>query len=773
MSERWAVMGEQEQEPWIATAWRWLAGTGRPALGWVVLLAVAGLAAMPATAVFASRWLPPGRHEVALSILGPLAVFVLWLLLGWRERERRVGVIRVAIISILYIFLGAFVITQLLSPWLPALNTVWAALQLRDVAIITAEVAGNWTRLLGRFALWGAGVAADAAPRDSLVLATAIAAVTWLLAGGAVLLARATRRGLIAAMPILWFVGLLILYGPADRWVFLVALGLTLILHLSLNQQRLVASWRRRNLDYSPSLFVEQNGLALVGIALLLSAALLVPNLYIYEITAQYYSLIRPLNNSIEATVDRLFPGLTGGATPWSGAGSAGGLPNEFLLGAGQEAMQRVVMRVRTDEPAPFYDVPPQSHNLRGATYSAYDGRGWDNPASATSKTYDAETPWSDTLSTSDRRILLQSIALESPSSILFAAGEPLAPSVIYAAEVRSADDLVALSSPARSYTVQSAIPARSEAELMALPWWNDANPLPPAYAIHLELPASVPERTRALARQLTAEAASPYAAATAIERYLRTFPYDLSVAAPPPAVVDVADYFLFDLQRGYCDYYATAFVVLARAAGLPARFATGFAAGAWSAQEWQWVISEAQAHSWPEVFFPEVGWVAFEPTAAQPLPLRIGQPAAIATDGPQPAAPFEPLASSPEANYGWIAVLAALAVFGLFVAGRFLRRGDDPWLALLAWGAKAGKPLDQGETPLEYGARLAAVVQTSEAERNPELGRIVSRELRALGDAVSAVHYAPAAARAEPLRQIQVRWQRLRAYLKQVKLRQ
>ena len=126
------------------------------------------------------------------------------------------------------------------------------------------------------------------------------------------------------------------------------------------------------------------------------------------------------------------------------------------------------------------------------------------------------------------------------------------------------------------------------------------------------------------LPQQLTITATTLFAKSQAIEAYLRQFPYDLAVDKPPAAVTDVADYFLFDLQRGYCDYYATAFIVLARAVDVPARFATGYAVGSWDRSSFQWVISEAQAHSWPEVFFPEYGWVAFEPTAGRPALTRM-----------------------------------------------------------------------------------------------------------------------------------------------------
>ena len=169
---------------------------------------------------------------------------------------------------------------------------------------------------------------------------------------------------------------------------------------------------------------------------------------------------------------------------------------------------------------------------------------------------------------------------------------------------------------------------------MASLPGWGGENPLPAEYEGHLQLPDTVTERTRQLAEELTGHLDSPYAKATAIESYLRTYEYDLSVPEPPPGVTDVTDFFLFELKRGYCDYYATAFVTLARLAGLPTRFATGYAVGAWDGFDRVWVVSEAEAHSWPEVLFPEVGWIPFEPTAGRPSLTRIGLPQA-SSSGP------------------------------------------------------------------------------------------------------------------------------------------
>ena len=157
---------------------------------------------------------------------------------------------------------------------------------------------------------------------------------------------------------------------------------------------------------------------------------------------------------------------------------------------------------------------------------------------------------------------------------------------------------------------------------------------------------------------------------ALALETYLRTtYPYTLDLPTPPYNR-DLVDYFLFDLQRGYCDYYASAMVVLARASGLPARLVTGYAGGTWEAQAAQFTVTEANAHSWAEVYFPGYGWIPFEPTASQPQPERPEQPS-IPPAGVEDALLINPTSS-------WQAGLAAL--------GDWVRRAWG-WLGLALAG--------------------------------------------------------------------------------------
>ena len=152
----------------------------------------------------------------------------------------------------------------------------------------------------------------------------------------------------------------------------------------------------------------------------------------------------------------------------------------------------------------------------------------------------------------------------------------------------------------------------------------------------------------RGLAQQLTANAVTPYEKAKAIEAYLRTLPYDDAIAAPP-AGVDPLEYFLFDIQRGYCDYYATAMAMMLRTVGVPARTASGYAEGLFDEESQSYYITQRDAHTWVEVFFPEYGWIEFEPTAGEsPLdrPQTDDDQMAVTSqqDEQQPESPLAPL---------------------------------------------------------------------------------------------------------------------------------
>jgi len=175
--------------------------------------------------------------------------------------------------------------------------------------------------------------------------------------------------------------------------------------------------------------------------------------------------------------------------------------------------------------------------------------------------------------------------------------------------------------SPGDQYTVLSQIPLWEEAKLKE----GKIPVRTPALSPYLQLPQKLPRRVYDLARQITQDEATPYEMAAAIESYLRSnYNYEIEEVGVPKEGQDYVDQFLFETLKGYCDNFSSAMVVMARTLGIPARWVKGFTQGDADftyetevEDEYRYIVRNRNAHSWPELYFEGVGWVAFEPTAS------------------------------------------------------------------------------------------------------------------------------------------------------------
>ncbi|WP_146815714.1 transglutaminase TgpA family protein [Halobacillus faecis] len=142
----------------------------------------------------------------------------------------------------------------------------------------------------------------------------------------------------------------------------------------------------------------------------------------------------------------------------------------------------------------------------------------------------------------------------------------------------------------------------------------------------YLQLPDGLPNRVRNLAGQIVEAEDNRYDRAKAIESYFSSngFEYSTTDVPVPDENEDYVDQFLFESQLGYCDNFSTSMVVMLRSEGIPARWVKGFTGGERIdtrdtdlSDDLQNVyqVTSGNAHSWVEVYFPEVGWVPFEPT--------------------------------------------------------------------------------------------------------------------------------------------------------------
>ncbi len=227
-----------------------------------------------------------------------------------------------------------------------------------------------------------------------------------------------------------------------------------------------------------------------------------------------------------------------------------------------------------------------------------------------------------------------------SASVMLYAPAQPLWVSVPAKATDGIAPDgtadLIALQAQqvlnaGQSYQVKSSISSMTLAQLKQAgtdyPRWISDH--------YLEVPSSVTQRTKDLAKSLATGKSDPYDIAAAVTLYLRSYTYSAVIDAPP-ANQDMIDWWLFDYRKGFCQYYASAEVILLRTLGIPARLAVGYAQGEFHPTPGTrnidpgtnnpidnggtFIVRERDAHAWPEVYFPGYGWVEFEPTASQSI---------------------------------------------------------------------------------------------------------------------------------------------------------
>ncbi len=138
----------------------------------------------------------------------------------------------------------------------------------------------------------------------------------------------------------------------------------------------------------------------------------------------------------------------------------------------------------------------------------------------------------------------------------------------------------------------------------------------PAARARALALPEWVNPRARRLARGWADSAATPMTIVNQALARFRTesFYYTLN---PPALGEDAVDDFLFGAKRGFCEHYASSFVFLMRAAGIPARVVTGYQGGEYNRLGNYWIVRDRDAHAWAEVWLQGRGWVRVDPTAA------------------------------------------------------------------------------------------------------------------------------------------------------------
>jgi transglutaminase-like putative cysteine protease len=576
-------------------------GRGRFRVLDVAVLAAAGLLVVQAPlSVSEAAWVPNLEPLARLAVAGLLAGYII-------ERTRVLAPIGLLLGGLL----GFEVVTWVYSQVAPG-----------------ASMSERVDSLGGRVGGWFDAVGGGGVSNDPLVFALAMACLAWLL-------------GLVTA----WLV-----FRDNAPWLAIVFNGLALLMNLSYASTALVGYvgwfalaaclllaaqhvanrtelWRRAQLEVSWRVVGNVLLGTTVAAGALLSLAWALPsNVSSQEVAVGWNRVTTPWQG-FEGDFDRWFAALNGSERNARGLSFGRTLAPRGAFDLGDTP----VLQVKAD--GPLY--------LRATTADRYAGQAITSSETSTAALpANADLISQDTLPQGRGLLSAQIKVLASKTTVAFAPDAPLRFNTPVELDTRGDPNDVAtirLETPLQqneAYTVVSAVSIATVQDLRAAgedyPDWVRQRYLP--------LPRSMPRRVVDLAHTATGGAASAFDKAVALEGYLRdNFTYTTHVPNVPPDQ-DWVDYFLFQSKQGYCDYFATAMVVMLRAEGVPARVASGFAPGDFDPDTGLSIVRENHAHSWVEAYFPRYGWITFEPSSIRAIPPRVEESADAAQPPPAPS---------------------------------------------------------------------------------------------------------------------------------------
>ncbi len=696
-------------------------GRHPPREGWLVgILVWLALLCVPGAAISAN--LAPGLSAAPLLVTIGLA-------LGWWLGRRRLHGAAAAPLLVVAGALGALVWGVRAVAPLPLIVAAgrwaewWLALRIsRPVPLPSVRaLLDQWLSLAAfaeRVGWWVAGLTGGRGTPDNLVVLALYCLLAWSIAAWAGWWMARRGHVFLALMPagaLLAFISFLA--GKNLGWLLLFLVLLPPLLAFT-RYGSLQRDWEQAGVDYSPELRLSTAAAAVALTVGLLLVTPLLPAIADPELARAFWRRFESPVRQVEAAVSSSFPAVVTARSLIPPAGVApSGLPRSHLLGGDPQLGREQVMRV-----AVRGALPDDRLYWRGETFAYYTGLGWDVAAAGEhgSRTgYPAGQSWRAESSRARHLLVATVQMIEGPRNVLYAPAEPLSADRPYTAWANDAGELVALqlSGDVTTYTVLSAASNAGERMLRVA-----GSSYPESIRrVYLQLPDGLDPQLAATAGEWTAGAATPYDEALALQSRLRQIPYTLAVP-PPPAGREPVAWFLFELRQGYCDYYASAMVVLARLRGIPARLAIGYHTGTWDEESGEYRVTELDAHSWPELYFPGYGWLPFEPTAAQPPaayppgeagfeepeePELAGRLAELEALGQQHAQQSQQQAIARLAVQFLLAA-AAIAAAALYHSATRPLVDQKPYERFARWGSRMGFPPDAADTSLEYACRIA-----------------------------------------------------------------
>ena len=268
---------------------------------------------------------------------------------------------------------------------------------------------------------------------------------------------------------------------------------------------------------------------------------------------------------------------------------------------------EAVAFRVQFEGKIP----PPHQRYWRGPVFTYFDGRSWSNSNVVNYEKFNELK----TISMSYR-------AIGQPINYTVTM-EPNNQNWLFALEMLSA--LPPDSDLSPEYEVISRHPVQqlTRYSVQSYPEYQLEGQVTPNMARYLQLPNNPTPRIQALIKSWRTKSINEHENIinSALQHY-REAPFYYT-RTPPLLFNNPVDEFLFDTRRGYCEHYASSFVYLMRASGIPARVVTGYQGGENNPVSDYFIVRQSNAHAWAEVWLKEKGWIRIDPTTMIP-PSRV-----------------------------------------------------------------------------------------------------------------------------------------------------
>lgn len=673
---------------------------------------------------------------MSVLLMGLLLVSVAWPVQSARWVPEMAPIVVVALLALALLVVSDYFRWPRARTQAAALAGGVALVIVSAVAVMPQEGLGaRFAGLAPEAAAWIGAIASEETLPGRVEFAVLMTALFWALGfwGAGLALHRRQAWPLIVPAGLVQVTVLENVAGGGAAWLAaFMAASLALLIHTSTLRRQHV--WRERGIEYAPSLALSHSAFILgFGVA----AVLLVSTLPVIPWTP-FDGAARRAQSSVDAVEDVL--GRLFNALPSRRHYATLTYEEETTLRGNPQLSDQRLFSVAG---------PPQLWRVRA--YTDYTGSGW-----ATGAAEFIDFAPQEAVS-GDKVVVRHEFRLDAATDSLFSGGHPLrfdAPALALANPDTPWDVLQVKYGEGLDYfKTRLNLRYRSEGSVLLASASRLRGSAPEPYPdwvadAYLQLPEALPQRVRDLAAEAAGGAETPYDQALAVRDYLlANYRYELGVPQPP-AGSDGVDFFLFETREGYCDYYASAMVVLMRSLGVPARYVLGYAPGQYDQDRNEYVVREFHYHAWPEVYFPGFGWQQFEPTP--PEAIEFGGELAGAADSRggidadfvegeflEDQSASVPVGVAATGGGGFSqTLLAALALAGLLLAALTfvyhrawwrlsnLDRTAELYGKMTRLGVLLGTPQRPHQTPLEYGRALArrmpsyawAVLDISEA---------------------------------------------------------